>query len=292
MKAKTFLLLLLSILTSDASWALEGDAQVMSNEFKREVAHDIEANFAQKITSLASKDGDAVLDFRDQKVMMRTLYAGISGPLALAGVQIDSKTFYSKVGSLLHKGAQHGVLPSAITIGWYGRLDLIIGKTRGTEMNFYLEKGKLRVSSYDLKTLNVGVAASAKIGYYVALCFGSCTGGDANGNYVGLDADLVYGLGASVYIEVGVDSTDYYKAKKEAEGYALSEMYDCKAIYIGVGMDMGLSLGFAAGFTDYRMTSDKEIIDLYSILDKPNFNLNVANAFMKADLFKNGPRLP
>ncbi len=267
--------------------------ELLSPEHEIAIAQDIENNFSEKINeaSISAIQNETILAAKDQKVMLKALYAGISGPLSLAGVNIDEHSFYSKVGGLLVKGSRFGVLPSAITIGYFKRADLMVGKSFGTEMNFYLEEGKLKVSTYDLRSLHVGVAANFKIGYYVALCFGSCTGGDAKGTYIGVDADLVYGAGAGVYIEVGVDTTDFYKAKKIGQSYSRGELYQTKVVYIGVGLDIGLGVGLSMGFTEYDLKSDRVIMDLYSEMKRPDFYQDVKAAFDRADLFKSAPRL-
>lgn len=287
MKAFRLYLLFLNLLSITPAAA----SLSMSPGLKAEIAQDIQANFSSKMLEVAGNtdEDESVLSAKDQKVMLKALYAGVSGPLALAGVHISEQSFYSKVGKLLVKGAKLGVLPSAISIGFFKRADLIIGKSRGTEMNFYLEDGKLRVSTYDLKTLQVGLAASLEIGYYVALCFGSCTGGDANGTYIGLDADVIYGVGANIYVEVGVDTTDYYKAKKIGESYSVSDLYQAKAVYIGAGIEIGIGMGISMGFTEYQMTSDKMLIDLYDVMFKPTFKTDVKAAFDHANMFKTGP---
>lgn len=261
-------------------------------QMKAEIAEDLQNNFSQKISQVVEEsDEEPVLSAKDQKVMLKALYAGVSGPLSLAGIHISEQGFYSKVGKLLVKSAEMGVLPSAISIGFFNRADLIVGRTRGTEMNFYLEEGKLKVSSYDLKTLQVGLSASLEIGYYVALCFGACTGGDANGTYIGLDADVIFGVGANIYVEVGVDTTDYYKAKKLGESYSVSELYEAKAVYIGAGFEVGIGAGISMAFTEYQMLSDKVLIDLYSVMNKPTFKADIKAAFNRANIFKSGPRL-
>ena len=182
-------------------------------------------------------------------------------------------------------------MPAAITIGFYRRADLVVGKTAATEMNFYLEQGKLKVSTYDLDTFNVGPIADATFGYYVALCFGACTGGDAVGTYVGVDPDVIFGVGGNIYVEVGVDTTDLYRAKKTGATYSMANLYQTKAVYIGAGIDFGLGGGYSMGFTRYSLTSDREIVDLYSIMNQPDFNANVKAAFAHARLFKSAPRL-
>jgi hypothetical protein len=264
----------------------------IDSQHKSEIAADIQNHFSEKVKEVVSNSEDEpVLSAKDQKVMLKALYAGVSAPLSLAGVHIDEQGFYAKVGTLLVKGAELGVLPSAITIGFFNRADLIVGKSRGTEMNFYLEEGKLKVSSYDLKTLQVGIAASFQVGYYVALCFGSCTGGDAVGTYIGIDADIIFGVGANIYVEVGVDTTDYYKAKKIGQSYSTSELYEAKAVYIGAGFEFGLGMGLSMGFTEYTLMSDQVLIDLYSVMNQPTFKTDVKAAFKRANLFKSGPRL-
>ncbi len=289
MKAKILVLFLVSSMSMMSAHAREE----LTIEFKEEIAEDLQKNFAEKISDLAGtvEENESPLSAKDQKVILRALYAGIQGPLSLAGVQIGEQNFYSKVGGLLLQSSRYGLLPAAITIGWFKRADLVVGKTVGTEMNFYLDQGKLKVSTYDLKTLNVGISASAKIGYYVALCFGVCTGGDAEGTYVGVDADVIFGAGANVYVEVGVDTTDLYKAKKLGESYALSELYEARTIYIGAGIDLGVGGGFSMGFTNYNMTSDVEIMDLYSMVNQPQFGARVRANFDRLKLFKSAPRL-
>jgi hypothetical protein len=289
MKAKLFLLMI-SILSLSAP---AQSSEALSDDLKNEISKDLQINFAQKIQDAASlnTEEESVLSAKDQKVMMKALYAGVEGPLSLAGVHISEPQFYSKVGKLLLAGAKYGVLPAAITIGFFKRAELIVGKTFATELNFYLDHGVLKVSTYDLNTLQVGLSASAKLGYYVALCYGACTGGDGKGAYVGIDADVVYGAGANIYIEVGVDTTDFYKARKIGQSYSMAELYEAKAVYIGAGIDVGVGVGFSMGFTDYDLKSDREIIDLYAIMDKLDFGARVRQSFNRARLFSTAPRL-
>ena len=291
MKAKSLFLLLISFL----SFAGSANArEELSLEFKNELSEDIQNNFADKLSdaSLSNHSNHASLSAKDQKAMFKALYAGIEGPLSLVGVRISEQSFYSKFGNLLVKGAQFGAMPSAITIGWFSRADLVVGKSYGTEMNFYLEKGKLKVSTYDLNTLNIGLTANVSVGYYLALCYGSCTGGDVNGSYIGVDADVVFGAGANIYIEVGVDTTDFYQARKIGQSYKMSELYKTKVVYLGVGVDIGVGASYSLGFSDYEMKSDLEIMDLYEAMSRPSYSTEVKSAFRQANLFKSGPRLP
>ena len=289
MKAKWTLLMMCILCLSVPVQASE----VLSEEFKSEIALDLQTNFAQKLQNAASMttDEESVLSAKDQKIMLKALYTGVEGPLSMAGVHISESQFYSKVGKLLLAGAKYGVMPAAVTIGFFKRAELIVGKTFATELNFYLDQGILKVSTYDLNTLQVGLSASAKLGYYVALCYGACTGGDGKGAYVGVDADVVYGAGANIYIEVGVDTTDFYKARKLSQSYSMSELYEAKAVYIGAGIDVGVGVGFSMGFTNYDLKSDLEIIDLYAIMNKPDFGVRVRQAFNRARLFSAAPRL-
>jgi len=268
--------------------------ETLNSAFTSEVAQDIQNNFAEKISSVSNSNNqdDSILSARDEKVMMKALYLGIEGPLSLAGVHISEQSFYSKVGGLLVKGAKFGAIPAAITIGFFRSADLIVGKTYATEMNFYLDQGNLKVSTYDLNTTNVGPIADLVVGYYVALCFGSCTGKEASGLYVDVNADVIYGAGANIYIEVGVDTSDFYQAKKDGKSYSLSNLYKTKTVYIGAGINIGEGWGYAMGFSKYTLKSDQLIVDLYALMNQQNFRTNVKSAFNDAHLFKSAPRLP
>lgn len=288
LKAVSIITILIASLAAN-SVALAGDQQYISDSVKARISQDLADNFAERMNDVmisSEEEEDPILKPKDQKVIMKALYAGIAGPLSLSGIYITEKSFYQKVGKLLDAGAKYGAIPAAITVGFFRRADLIVGKTRGVEMNFYLDDGKLRVSTYDLNTLNVGLSANLKVGYYVALCFGACTGGDAQGTYIGVDADVVFGVGANIYIEVGVDTTDYRKAKIAGQDFKMSEFYEAKAVYIGAGIDIGFGGGVSFGFTDYNMTSDNEIIDLYSIMNRPDFSTKVKNAFDRDKIFQ------
>ena len=223
--------------------------------------------------------------------MLKALYAGVEGPLSMAGVKIDEQKFNHQVGRILQASSRYGVLPSAITIGYYSRAQLIVGRTFGSEFNFYLNDGKLKVSTYDLKSINLGASGQLKVGFYVALCFGSCTGGDVNGSYLGVDADLIFGAGSGLYVEVGLDTTDTIKDFKAGRPISASQLYDAKAFYIGAGIDIGIGVGISGFYQSYEMTSDIVIADLDLMMDKPDFNKKMKFAFDRSKIFKSAPRL-
>jgi len=286
---KSTLILLISLASGSLSAFAHGG---LTPEVHDAIKQDLEKNFADRLTSasLTSPD-EQILSTRDERVMLKALYIGVEGPLALAGIQINEEKFNRQVGHVLTAASRYGVLPNAITIGYYSRAQLIVGKTSGAEFNFYLKDGKLRVSSYDLKALNVGISGMLKVGFYVSLCFGSCTGGAANGSYVGMDIDAIFGVGSNFYLEVGVDTTDVIDAFKNHKSYSFSELYSGRAIYIGTGIDIGIGMGTSAFFQSYEMTSDLVIADLYGMIDKPNFDRKLKYAFDRANLFKSAPRL-
>jgi len=273
--------------------AVPAFANPLTPEVESAIKEDLQQNFADRLTtaSLTSPD-ETVLSPRDERVMLKALYVGVEGPLSLAGVQINEQKFNREVGRVLMAASRYGVLPNAITIGYYSRAQLIVGKTTGAEFNFYLKDGKLRVSSYDLKALNVGVSAMLKVGFYVSLCFGSCTGGAVNGSYVGMDVDAIFGAGSNFYLEVGVDTTDAIDAFKNHKSYSFSDFYSGKAIYIGTGIDVGIGIGASAFYQSYTMTSDLVLADLYHMIDQPNFDRKMKFAFDRANLFRSAPRLP
>ena len=268
-------------------------------DIKAEIVNDLTQNFSERLQATSSsdslvtdtQDASPAISARDQRVMLKALYAGVQAPLALAGIQIDEDGFNRYMARILLASAKFGVLPSAITFGYYGRIQLGIGATEGAEFNFYLEQGKLKVSSYDLKAINFGIEAMAKVGFYLALCFGSCTGGDVNGTYLGMDADVIFGAGASVFVEAGIDTTDLLKSRKTGDKYTLADLYNTKAFYIGTGMDVGIGMGASGMFQNYHMTSDVVIADLYSILEEPHFNEKMKFAFNRANLFRSVPLL-
>ena len=282
----------LILLISLASVSAPAFAHGFTPEVQSAIKEDLQQNFADRLTtaSLTSPD-EPVLSTRDERVMLKALYVGVEGPLSLAGIQINEAKFNSQVGRVLTAASRYGVLPNAITIGYYSRAQLLVGKTTGAEFNFYLKDGKLRVSSYELKALNVGVSAMLKVGFYVSLCFGSCTGGAVNGSYLGMDVDAIFGVGSNFYLEVGLDTTDVIDAFKNHKAYSFSELYAGKAIYLGTGIDIGIGIGTSVFLQSYEMTSDLVLADLYHMIDKPNFNQKMKFAFDRANLFKSAPHL-
>jgi len=245
--------------------------------------------FIQSASAFVASDSQNYLSARDMRVVTKAIYAGLEFPLALAGIQMDEQKFDRKVGKILLSAEKYGVMPSAITIGYYDRAQFIVGKTFGVESNFYLSDGKLRVSTYDLKAVNAGATLMFKAGFYIALCFGSCTGGPIDGTFVGSDADLA-GLGADLFIEVGTDTTELMEAVKNNRPYSFEELMAQKAFFIGTGFDMGLGEGISVYYQKYHLKSDIELADLYKMDQEPNFEQKMRILFEHADLFKMLPR--
>lgn len=290
MQFNSFFLILCALLHfTPQALAKGGD---ISPETRKAITVDIQNNFAEKITKLTGVEYEEnALSPRDLAVMLKALYIGVKEPLKLAGVNVSEQQFNKKVGQLLNAASRYGIMPAAITFGYYARAQLGVGKTTGGESNFYLSNGKLKVSTYQLKSISVG-GPQLKAGYYVSLCFGACVGGDAYGSFLGLDVDVLFPTGESIYVEAGVDTTDALKAWKEGSPYSLKDLYGVKAIYIGAGIDIGFGAGLTGFYQTYELMNDIVLIDLYAMMNKPRFDERVKVAFERSKVFKSLPRLP
>ena len=254
--------------TLSAEEAFDVD-QFLTND----VRADLNANFEERIAEASAKaDGNPLLQGEPltpetRAILGDAVYRIMFAHLASKGVYLAHKDFDVKVGKALNFVAKLGFFPRAFTVGYMARYQRGVGGSYGTQFNFYIDQGKLKMSSYTVLGVQAGYQAGkptfmTKIEFYAAFCFGSCVGGDAVGYYLGLDGYAGESVGGGAFIEAGLDVTDYWKAMKTGKKYSLKDLYQAKAIYVGFGYDLGFGAGISANGLYYSQDYEKVIGDL------------------------------
>jgi hypothetical protein len=221
------------------------------------VKQDLAENTLARVYEAAGNTDEPPLSAETRQVLAKGAYMIIASNLAARGIYISEHAFTKKVGTILERMASLGLFPHAFTVGYMARYQVGLGMSLGSQFNFYIENGELKLSSYSLYGMQAGAAAQAKIQFYAALCFGACFGGDPNGWYVGTDVSASIGAGIDGFLEFGIDFTDMLKATVSGEGYSMKDMWESKAVYAGVGFDVGVGGGWSLDVFHYRMDFEK-----------------------------------
>jgi hypothetical protein len=229
------------------------------------VKADLQENTLARVYEAASHSDDPPMTAETRKVLSKGAYLMVASALSVHGIYLSEYAFTSKIEKLLDGMASLGLYPHALTVGYMGRYQAGIGMSLGTQFNFFIDKGELRMSSYSMFGGQIGAAAQAKVQFYAALCFGACYGGDAAGWYVGADASASLGAGVDGFFEFGVDTTDAFKqaftpaSKLEDHSYSIRDFYDAHAVYAGVGFDIGVGGGWTFDVIHYRLDFEKSL---------------------------------
>jgi hypothetical protein len=281
--------LLLSVSTSSFAGVLNR-SELTSQEsaevdsfVQNEVRADLTANFEERVAEVSQKAQDNPLLMGEplspetRALLGDAVYRILFAHLANKGVYLAHKDFDSKVGKALNYVSKLGFFPRAFTVGYMARYQRGIGGSYGTQFNFYIDQGKLKMSSYTVLGVQAGYQAGkptlmTKIEFYAAFCFGACVGGDAVGYYLGLDGYAGESVGGGAFIEAGLDVTDYFKYKKLGKSYSFKDLYQAKAIYVGFGYDLGFGAGISANALYYSQDYEKTLGDL----KEPLLTLKVA----------------
>lgn len=207
------------------------------------------------------------LDPATQEVISEGIYRMLVGAMAIqGGPPLDHDLFLKRTNAILDYAARLGVVPTALTVGVMGRLQTGFGGSVGEQFNFYLDRGALSISTYGLLGAHAGPAAMAKIQFYIALCFGACFGGHATGWYLGLDVSADEGAGAGIFVEGGVILSDMLEGMFGKRKWSLKELYQTKAIYVGIGFDVGLGGGISADLFYYSLHDERTLLKAHEVL--------------------------
>lgn len=263
-------LTLLSVLASITTAAMPAQAgtlrlaQMSSTEYaaaqrlaETAVRQDLAENTLARMYEAAASTKEPPMTAETRDRLTRGAYLLLSGHLAMQGIHVSERQFRAQIGTLLERMAAFGLFPHAFTVGYMARYQIVGGMSLGTQFNFYLDHGDLKMSSYTIYGGQVGTAAQAKIQFYASLCFGSCFGGDPNGWYVGTDVSGSIGAGIDGFLEFGIDFTDMLKATINGERYTLKDAWESKAVYAGVGFDLGVGGGWSLDVFHYRQDFEK-----------------------------------
>ena len=262
---------------------LERVREVISTEIRSDLSAHLEENLL-KVTK-ESGGGDPTwggllmgdpMSPETRDVIAGGLYKILHSAMSEKGVYLSEARFKSAVGKVLEYSTRMGIYPSALTVGYMGRLQAGLGGSAGSQFNVYFDQGKLKASEYSIYGAHVGFAEMTKIQFYISFCFGTCFGGDASGWYVGLDACGSAGIGGDFFIEGGVDVTDLIKYTMLGLPYSVKDLYQSKAIYLGMGFDVGQGVGVSGDVFYYTHDFDLLLMDANQ---KPN-----ASTFSKIKL--------
>ncbi|MBU6153140.1 MAG: hypothetical protein KGP28_02450 [Bdellovibrionales bacterium] len=247
---------------------LERVQQVISTEIRADLSANLEENLLK--VSKESGGGDPTwggllkgdpMSPETRDVISSGLYQVLFSAMREKGVYLSEAKFKAAVGKVLEYSTRLGIYPSALTVGYMGRLQAVVGGSVGNQFNVYFDRGKLKASGYSMFGAHVGYAEMSKIQFYVSFCFGTCFGGDASGWYVGLDACGSMGIGGDFFVEAGVDVTDLVKASMIGLPYSVKDLYQSKAIYLGMGFDVGQGVGVSGDVFYYTHDFDLMLMD-------------------------------
>ena len=227
-----------------------------------EIRADLNKNLYTRMYEAAATNEDPPLSAETRAVMARGAYMLINGYLSPVGIHISEYSFTQKVEQILNKVAAMGLYPHAFTVGNIGHLKFGVGAAAGVEFNFYIEKGDLKLASYSIVGGQLGAAAKASDQFYFALCYGSCTGGEASGMYIGADFSADFGIGVDAYVEFGLDFTDAIKSWFRGKSYSMKDLYDSRVVYVGFGFDIGIGVGLSGNVLYYSEMFDKTLAHL------------------------------
>lgn len=231
---------------------------------EQEVKADLEANALARAYEASESIEDPPMTAETRKVLSKGAYLMVASALAPHGVYISEHAFTSKIEKILNKMASYGLYPHALTVGYMGRYQAVAGMSLGTQFNFFIDRGELKMSSYTMLGGQLGTAAQAKVQFYAALCFGACYGGEAAGWYVGADVSASLFAGMDVFFEFGIDMTDAFKvaflpASRAPKDFSLKDLYHAHAVYAGVGFDIGVGGGFTFDVIHYTLDFEKTL---------------------------------
>lgn len=137
-----------------------------------------------------------------------------------------------------------GIMPDAITIGFMGRCQYLIGGCLAEQINISKNKGKWQISAYTVMGVQAGFTEMLKYEIYIAACYGSCIGVNAEGLFIGLDGMFAYGVGGGMFVDIGVDVSDMFVPPFV---YTVSDLWKFRTVYAGWGLDIGQGNGFSLG---------------------------------------------
>jgi hypothetical protein len=191
-----------------------------------------------------------------QALVLRGAFMGLSKVVPkLRGHEVS---FNRKLERVLNWANAHHVIPAAITVGVLGRKTLGYGPNAGVnagmEANFYLSHGKLMSTTYELRGVQGGYGMPVfDVEFYVALCFGeSCYGGNPNGWYLGVDANLE----AGVFIQYTLDAPTLieaiHRARQGGRKLDRQDFRDAQTFSVGVGVDIGIDAEAGLGIYHYH----------------------------------------
>lgn len=223
------------------------------------IKEDVARNKMARLYEAAAAGDQPPMTPETREKIAKGAYMIVASAMASYGVYISESTFTQSVKGILDWTAARGLFPQAFTVGYMARYQVGVGGSVGTQFNFYVDKGELKVASYTLYGLQAGIAEQTKIQFYSALCFGACYGGDPTGFYVGTDFSGAIGLGLDVFLEVGIDFTDAIHAAFNGEKYTLQDLYDSRVVYVGAGFDIGQGGGWSVDGFYYSMDFEKAL---------------------------------
>ncbi len=247
---------------------LERVREVISTEIRADLSEHLEEN----LLKLGKENGGGDPTFggllmgdpmspETRDVIAGGLYQVLFSAMREKGIYLSEARFKSAVGKVLEYSTRLGIYPSALTVGYMGRLQAGIGGSAGSQFNVYFDHGKLKSSVYSIYGAHAGFAEMTKIQFYISFCFGTCFGGDASGWYVGLDACGSAGIGGDFFIEGGIDVTDMIKYTMLGLPYSVKDLYQSKAIYLGMGFDVGQGAGVSGDVFYYTHDFDLLLMD-------------------------------
>ncbi len=234
---------------------------------KTEVKKDFSEHlFDRIIPSLSKKMADRLLgepmSATSQEIIISAAYQIASREAMLVGIRISEPDFRHALSTILNWTSRFGLFPQSIVLGMVGKAQYGVGGAVGMEFNFYFRDGMLRMASYRTFGVSVGLMTpqvQGRIDFYSALCFGSCTGDDAEGWYFGLEGAYDFGAGGNFYIEGGVDFTGLTPQSILDPEKVIAQLYDTKNIMVGYASSFGFIKGISANAYYYELIQDRMI---------------------------------
>ena len=244
------------------------------------VKEDLSSHFEARVNAISNNHAvDPPLTPSARAILVDGAYQALK---RLSKLPVDESTFNQNVNRALDWFAAHHLSPSAICLEVQGRKTLGEGYTAGVnagaEMNFYLEDGKLMMTNYSLLGGQVGAGTPVSdIEYSVSFCFGSCSGGNPTGWYLGVDGDVADGLGVGLFAEVEVDVSQVAESEAADHEISASDLYDATTFYIGFCFTQGIGGETALGLYRYSQIGNDTVLAEPGQVIRPSMISNQAS---------------
>ena len=153
--------------------------------------------------------------------------------------------------------AEMSIYPTALSVGVLARCQKGVGVCGGMQTNIGIENNAIKYSVYDMYGITAGMAEQYKIEFFVAACFGDCLSYSASGAFASWETGASIGVGASTFVEVGTDLSDWFGLTQDPP--SLKKLLEYGTVYLGFGYNIGVGVGTSGTLYYYRHLYDETI---------------------------------